>query len=244
MFEVIPAIDLRDGKCVRLMQGDYDRETVFSDDPAAVAARWTSAGARLIHVVDLDGAAAGRPSNLGVLRAIRAATSAVIEYGGGLRDDAAVEEAMAAGADRVVVGTALISRPEWVASLCERYGGRVVAGIDARDGRVATNGWRTDSSLTTSEVVQRANDIGLHWALFTDISRDGTLEGPNLTSLRSVVDEARFSVIASGGVARLEDIEAIKAAGARAVILGRAIYTGRVDLAEAIALVQETTTTC
>src|SRR5579871_1135856 len=138
-FQLIPAIDLRGGRCVRLLQGDYARETVFSADPAEVAARWTAAGAQTIHVVDLDGAASGRPSNLAALRAIRDATAATLQFGGGLRDDAAIDDALAAGADRVVLGTALITRPDWVERLCAQSAERILVGIDARDGRVATD---------------------------------------------------------------------------------------------------------
>jgi phosphoribosylformimino-5-aminoimidazole carboxamide ribotide isomerase len=235
-IEVIPAIDVRGGKCVRLFQGDYAQETVFADDPAAVAARWTREGARTIHVVDLDGAAEGKPVNLATLRAIRAQTDATIEFGGGLRTDEAVGEAMAAGANRVVVGTALVNHPEWVAELCQRWGERIVAGIDARNGMVATAGWKDISSMTTEQIVDRAGELGLQWALFTDIGRDGTLEGPNVDALRAVVARARFRVIASGGVARTEDIATIQSTGAAAVIVGRALYTGAVSLPEALAL--------
>jgi phosphoribosylformimino-5-aminoimidazole carboxamide ribotide isomerase len=235
-FEVIPAIDVRGGKCVRLFQGDYAQETVFADDPAAVAARWTSEGARTIHVVDLDGAAEGKPVNLATLRAIRAITDATIEFGGGLRTDDAVAEAMEAGADRVVVGTALVNQPEWVGELCRRWGERIVAGIDARNGMVATAGWKDISSMTTEQIVDRAGELGLQWALFTDIGRDGTLEGPNVEALRAVVAQAQFRVIASGGVARTQDIAVIQATGAAAVIVGRALYTGAVSLPNALAL--------
>ena len=148
-FEVIPAIDLRGGRCVRLMQGDYARETVYSDDPAATAAAWAEAGAASLHVVDLDGAAAGRPENLEALAAIRRATPATIEYGGGLRDDAAVQAALDAGADRVVLGSALVNDPEWVERLCESLADRVVVGIDTRDGRIATEGWKATSDRST-----------------------------------------------------------------------------------------------
>jgi phosphoribosylformimino-5-aminoimidazole carboxamide ribotide isomerase len=232
---VIPAIDLRGGKCVRLMRGDYAQETVFSDDPVAVATRWAAAGATTLHVVDLDGAASGAPAHLQIVAAIRRATAVTIHYGGGIRDDATIERVLGSGVDRVVLGTALISRPEWVAELCARMPEQIVLGIDARDGRVATEGWKQTSALTTAEAVQRANDIGVRRALFTDISQDGTLAGPNLAALREVVAQAQFHVIASGGVACLEDLDAIAATGAAAAILGRALYTGAIDLREAIA---------
>lgn len=237
-FEVIPAIDLRNGRCVRLEQGDYARETVFSDDPAAVAARWTDAGARVIHVVDLDGAAQGRPCNLKALVAIRAATDATIEYGGGLRDDGAIAQAFEAGAECVVLGTALVRRPEWVRALCGRWPERILVGIDVRDGQAATDGWLETSEVPTARLVEAANAIGVRRARFTDIARDGTLQGPNLEALREVVALAEFEVIAAGGVASLEDLDAIRATGAAGAIIGQALYTGAVDLRAAIARVE------
>jgi phosphoribosylformimino-5-aminoimidazole carboxamide ribotide isomerase len=234
-FEVIPSIDLRGGRCVRLLQGDYDQETVFSDDPVAVATRWAEAGANTLHIVDLDGAATGAPAHLEVIAAIRRATPMTVHYGGGIRDDETVKRALAAGVDRVVLGTALITRPDWVAALCGRMAEQIVVGIDARNGRVATDGWKQTSSLTTADAVRRANEMGVQRALFTDISQDGTLAGPNLDALRAVVAEAEFQVIASGGVARLEDLDAIATTGATAAILGRALYTGAIDLRAAIA---------
>jgi len=239
-FEIIPAIDVLGGKCVRLTQGDYARSSVFFDEPAEAAARWTELGAATIHLVDLDGAREGRPVNLPVLRAIRAVTGATLQYGGGLRDDDAINAALDAGADRLVVGTALIHAPDWVERLCQRFAERVVVGIDARDGRVAGDGWLAASGLTILGAVERANAIGVRRALFTDISRDGTLEGPNVASLRSVVAAAHFAVIASGGVASVEDLVEIRRAGAAAAIVGKALYSGRVDLADAIARLRAT----
>lgn len=234
-FDVIPAIDIRGGKCVRLSQGDYARETVFSDDPAAVAAVWTAAGASIIHVVDLDGAAQGRPTNLAVLKAVRAATRSTIQFGGGLRSDESVQSALEAGADRVVLGTALVTQPDWVARLCADLPERIVVGIDAKQGRVATQGWLAASPLATEDAVRLANSMGVRRALCTDIARDGTLEGPNVVGLRQIIEAAQFEVIASGGVATLADIEAVRAIGAAAVVVGRALYTGRVDLRTALA---------
>jgi phosphoribosylformimino-5-aminoimidazole carboxamide ribotide isomerase len=238
-FELIPAIDLRGGKCVRLRQGDYAQETVFSEDPGATAARWSEAGATVIHVVDLDGAAAGEPRNLEALRRIRSASTATLQFGGGLRTDAAVEDALEAGADRVVLGTALVNNPDWVAGLCARLADRIVVGIDTRNGKVATQGWLETSALTTDDVVARANDLGVRRALFTDIARDGTLEGPNLDGLRAVVQHARFDVIASGGVASTDDLVAIRRTGAAAAIVGQALYTGAIDFTAALALLRE-----
>ena len=234
-FQIIPAIDLRAGRCVRLAQGDFNRETGWSDDPAEVARRWTEAGAAVIHVVDLDGAAAGISANLEGLREIRSATGVTLQFGGGLRSDAAVGAAFSAGADRVVLGTALVSRPEWVAELCERYGDRVVAGIDARHGRVAIQGWVEASALRIEEVAERANRMGVRRALVTDVERDGMLQGPSLETLTAVVSRATFEVQASGGITSVDDLRAVRNAGAAAAIVGQALYTGRIDLAEAIA---------
>src|SRR5206468_12806297 len=166
-FEVIPAIDLIDGKCVRLEQGDYERKTVFSGSPAQVAADWEASGARTIHVVDLDGAATGTPRNLHALKEIRRAVSCALQCGGGLRTQEAVDRCLEAGADRIVLGTALVTNPEWVGELCQAYPERVVVGIDVRDGRVATDGWLGESSLTWEDAVDRANELGVQRALFT-----------------------------------------------------------------------------
>lgn len=234
-FEVIPAIDLRGGRCVRLAQGDFARETLWADDPAEVARSWTDQGAATLHVVDLDGAVEGAPRNLAALRAIRKATKATIQYGGGLRSDDTVAAALAAGADRVVLGTALIARPDWVGELCGRYGDQIMASIDARQGRVAVQGWTNTSALSVEDVVARANELGLSRALVTDIERDGMLAGPNLDALREVVAGARFEVIASGGVASLEHLDLVREAGATGVIIGQALYAGRMDLREALA---------
>ena len=233
-FDVIPAIDLRGGRCVRLMQGDYARETVYSEDPAATAAAWAKAGAGVVHVVDLDGAASGRPENLDALRAIRGGTDATIQFGGGLRDDDSVQAALNAGADRVVLGTALVTRPEWVERLCASLAERIVVGIDTRDGHVATDGWKETTAIATKSLVEQANAFGVRWGLFTDIERDGMLAGPNLAALEDVVRAAKFGVLASGGVATIEDLEALRDAGAAGAIVGRAIYTGQLDLRAAV----------
>jgi len=235
-FEVIPAIDVREGRCVRLAQGDFARE-IWSDEPVDVALRWTQIGARMLHVVDLDGAVAGKPMNLDTLRAIRGCTDTAIEYSGGLRDDDAVAAAFEAGANRIVLGTALVFRPEWVAQLCHRYGELIVAGIDARRGRVAVQGWKEASDLDVDEVVDRASQMGLKRAIVTDIERDGMLGGPNLDVLRDVVERGSFEVIASGGMSSIEDLKAARDAGAVGAIVGQALYAGRIDLAEAISRV-------
>lgn len=233
-FDVIPAIDLRGGRCVRLRQGDYARETVYSEDPATTAAAWVEAGANVLHVVDLDGAAAGRPANLDALAAIRQATTATIQYGGGLRDDEAVRAALDAGADRVVLGTALVTRPEWVERLCASLADRLVVGIDSRAGQVATDGWRATTGVSTETLVAQANALGVRWGLFTDIERDGMLGGPNVGALKAVVGAAAFAVLASGGISTLDDLDAVREAGAAGAIVGTALYTGQLDLRSAV----------
>jgi phosphoribosylformimino-5-aminoimidazole carboxamide ribotide isomerase len=234
-FDVIPAIDLRGGRCVRLQQGDYARETVYSDDPSEIASTWMKAGANVIHVVDLDGAAAGHPTNLEALRAIRRATRATVQYGGGVRDDDAIRAVLDAGADRVVLGTALVAKPEWIGRLCSTMADRVVVGIDTRAGRMATDGWMTTSGLSTEAVVVQANELGVRWGLFTDIERDGMLGGPNVPALTEVVRAAKFAVLASGGISSLSDLDAVRDAGAAGAIVGTALYSGKLDLPVAVA---------
>lgn len=233
-FEVIPAIDLRDGQVVRLTQGNFEQQTIFSDDPAAVAMAWEAAGAKTIHIVDLDGAAAGKPMNVDALRSIRRAVSCTLQVGGGLRTDALVNAALDAGADRVVVGTALITKPEWVGSLVASLGERLVVGIDARGDRVATAGWLETSEHTTESIIKRANRLGVRYGLFTDITRDGTLTGPNIEALQRAVETATFNVIASGGIACLEDIDRVRETGSAAVIIGKALYSGAIDPRQAL----------
>lgn len=228
-FEVIPAIDLRGGQVVRLTQGNFDQQTIFSDDPAAVAMAWEAAGAMTIHVVDLDGAAVGQPVNVDAVRAIRRAVGCTLQVGGGLRTDEAVHDLLDVGVDRVVVGTALVSQPEWVSRLVASLGERLVVGIDVRGNRVATAGWIETSSYTTEAIIRRANELGVRLGLFTDIGRDGTLAGPNLEALRCAVQTATFAVIASGGIACLEDIDRVRETGSAAVIVGRALYSGAID---------------
>ncbi|MSQ22980.1 MAG: 1-(5-phosphoribosyl)-5-[(5-phosphoribosylamino)methylideneamino]imidazole-4-carboxamide isomerase [Chloroflexi bacterium] len=235
-FQIIPAIDLLGGRAVRLAQGDFDRQ-IWSEDAVVVARRWSAAGAQMLHVVDLDGAAKGAPVELPTLVAIRAVTDVAIEYSGGLRSDESVAAAFAAGANRVVLGTALGSRPEWVAQLCLRYGDRIVAGIDARGGRVAVQGWLESSALSLAEIVRRSNAMGVSRAIVTDIEKDGMLGGPNLDMYRSVLEEASFEVIASGGISSLEDIEAVRGVGTMGAIIGQALYTGHIDLRVAIEMV-------
>lgn len=228
---VIPAIDLRDGRAVRLMQGDYARETVYGDDPVEVARRWSEAGADMVHVVDLDGAQAGRPEQLDLVRSIAGVMP--VEVGGGLRTEADVAQALRAGARRVVVGTAALDL-DLVTALVVEYGDRLVVALDTRSGVVATEGWTRDSERTLIELAEQLLEIGVQRFLHTDVERDGTLTEPNFDSLRRLIGLGA-PVIASGGVSSLEDIERLRDLGTEAVIVGRALYEETFTLREAIA---------
>ncbi|MGB2755786.1 MAG: 1-(5-phosphoribosyl)-5-[(5-phosphoribosylamino)methylideneamino]imidazole-4-carboxamide isomerase [Phycisphaerae bacterium] len=232
---ILPAIDIRGGRCVRLRQGRFDEETVFDEDPAAVARRFEAAGAEWLHVVDLDGAREGEPRNLDTVRAIRRAVKVQVELGGGLRTTAAVAEALAAGIDRVIVGTRAVREPEWLEELARRFAGCVVWGLDTRNARVAVAGW---SEVTQKTVVEMLDDVGglpLAAIIYTDIGRDGMMSGPNVVATAELVKVSRFPVIASGGVTTAEDIRALKKSGAAGAIIGRALYEGKLTLEAALA---------
>ncbi len=232
-MEIIPAIDLRDGKCVRLVQGRYDQETIFGDDPAAMASHWEAQGAQRLHVVDLDGAREGVPRNLGAVGEIVRAVRAPVELGGGLRDLKTIERALELGVDRVVVGTAALDRAR-VQQLVEAVGERLVAGIDAREGRVAVRGWQETTEVEPLALARELAALGVRWFVFTDILRDGMLHGPNTAALRRIVESVDASVIASGGIATIEHVRAVREAGAAAAIIGTALYAGRLTLRAAM----------
>lgn len=234
---VIPAIDLKGGRCVRLVQGDMARETVYADDPVAVARSFAAAGAEWIHVVDLDGAVTGAPVNAAAIAAVCGAVAARVEVGGGIRDLTALERMLAAGAGRVVLGTAALEDPAFFTAACRRHPGRVLAGIDARQGKVAVAGWTKDSATDAAALAVEAQRVGAAAIVFTDIARDGTGEGVNAPAVDAIADAVDIPVIASGGVASLDDLRRLRALGRRnleAVIVGRAIYTGAIDLATAL----------
>ncbi len=232
-MQVIPAIDLRAGRCVRLRQGDYDRETVFGDDPAAMAARWESEGASRIHLVDLDGAREGCPVNIEAVRSILGRVTVPCQLGGGVRDEATIEAWLAAGLDRVIVGTRALQDPPWFRSMVSKYPGRLILGLDAKDGRVATGGWLEVSSVDAATLALQFDDLPLAGVIYTDIARDGMLEGPNLETTGALARRLKAPVTASGGVGRLEDLEAVAALPVAACIVGRALYEGRFGLSEA-----------
>jgi phosphoribosylformimino-5-aminoimidazole carboxamide ribotide isomerase len=234
-LELIPAIDLLGGSAVRLLQGRYDAATVYDADPAAVAARFTAAGLARLHVVDLDGAKLGRPGNTGAVQAILAAVKGVpVQLGGGIRSIEAVEEWLALGVGRVVLGTAALREPALVKDAAKRFPGRVAVGIDARDGRVAVSGWLETSETDALELARRFEDAGVAALIHTDIARDGTGEGPNLDASEAVARAVRVPVIASGGVGALEHVRAACGRGLAGLIVGRALYTGAVDLGRAL----------
>jgi phosphoribosylformimino-5-aminoimidazole carboxamide ribotide isomerase len=233
-MDVIPAIDLRGGRCVRLQQGDYGRETIFGEDPAAMAALWEAEGASRIHLVDLDGARDGQPVNVAAVRAILDRVSVPCQLGGGIRDDATAEAWLSEGVERVIVGTQALRDPEWFGRLAERHPGRVVLGLDARGGMVATSGWLDVSAVPAIELARRFDALPLGAVVYTDIARDGMLEGPNVEATRALADELRVPVIASGGVGTLADLERLDSAGIVGCIVGRALYEGRFRLSEAL----------
>jgi phosphoribosylformimino-5-aminoimidazole carboxamide ribotide isomerase len=236
-MEVIPAIDLLDGQCVRLYQGDYARSEVFSPDPVAIAQQWQDQGATRLHVVDLDGAKAGHPVNLAVIAQIAAKLTIPVQVGGGLRNRQGVVDLLATGVSRVILGTVAVEQPQLVADLCREFPGQIVVGIDARQGKVATKGWLETSEVMATELAQRMAQAGAAAIIYTDIHRDGTMQGPNLEALREMAAVLDIPVIASGGVSSITDLFsllALEPQGVTGVIVGRAIYTGEVNLKEAV----------
>lgn len=236
-----PAIDIRDGKAVRLVQGDYDQETAYDDDPVVAARRWVDGGARWLHVVDLDGARAGEPVNLEHVRRIVAAVNVPVQLGGGLRDSKNVEEAISSGAERVVLGTAAVRDPDMAAAIAATHGGRVVASVDARSGKVAAEGWTESSDLGTAELIAALAERGITRFVYTPVEVDGLMEGPDLDSLREVAEAAEGEVIYSGGIGSLEDLRAVAGLGldnVGGVIVGRALYEERFTVAEANAALE------
>ncbi len=234
---IIPAIDLKGGKCVRLLQGRMDAETVFSDDPAAMAARWEEAGAKIIHVVDLDGAVEKRPCNLPAISAIIARVGVPIQVGGGIRDMATIEMYMEAGVTRVIIGTEAVRNPDLVKTACQKFPERIIVGIDARQGFVAIEGWTHETRVTAVELAKQFEDCGAAAINFTDIERDGMRTGPNIKETEKLASSINIPVVASGGVSSWTDIEnllPLEPLGVVGVITGRAIYDGSLDLRSAI----------
>ena len=232
---IFPAIDLRGGKCVRLIQGDFAKETVYSDDPRATALKWQSMGAKFLHVVDLDGARAGSPQNLDAIKKILDAVKIPIEVGGGIRTLDDMERLLALGVRRVILGSVAVENVALVAQAIQRFGDRVVVGIDAKNGLVAVHGWEKSSSVTAIELAKQIVAAGVNTIIYTDIAKDGMLSGVNAASFTELAEASGAQIVASGGVRSIEDIRALKSAGVAGVIVGKAIYTGALDLAAAIA---------
>ncbi len=236
---VIPAIDVKDGRCVRLYQGDYRRMTVYDEHPAAVAGRFQAAGARLIHLVDLDGAATGRPTNLEAIRDVVGEVTIPVELGGGIRSLEAVEACLRMGVSRVILGTAAVEDKDLVARAAHRFGGQVVVGIDARDGLVATHGWQRTSEVRALDLARDLAELGVRRFIYTDIHQDGTLTEPGYDSTLQMVTGLPVPVIASGGVSRIEHLRRLQTIGVEGAIVGRALYAGTLDLRDAIAALSE-----
>lgn len=236
---VIPAIDLKEGKCVRLEQGLMEKDTVFSDNPGVQAREWQDQGAELLHIVDLDGAFAGQPKNRGAIEAILKAITIPAQLGGGIRDLATIEAYLSLGLSRVIIGTAAQRNPELVRQACAQFPGRIVVGIDAKNGMVAVQGWVELTDVTAVDLAKKFEGFGVSAIIYTDIARDGMLQGPNLEATRGLAESISIPVIASGGVSSLKDIEnlmAIESSGVSGVITGKAVYTGAIRLNEAVAL--------
>jgi phosphoribosylformimino-5-aminoimidazole carboxamide ribotide isomerase len=231
---IYPAIDIRGGRCVRLVEGDFTRETAYDDEPSTPARRWAEAGAAWLHVVDLDGAVAGAPVNRDAVRRIREAVRIPIQVGGGLRTLEDLATAFDLGIDRAILGTAALKDPHLVVDAVARWGDRIAIALDARDGRLATDGWLGQSDARAVDVAVHLARVGARHFIFTDISRDGTLSGPNIESLRELIAAVDANVIASGGIASLADLHAVAGAGAAGAIIGRALYDGRIDLKDAL----------
>lgn len=239
-MEIIPAIDMRGGRCVRLFQGDYSRETVFADDPAAVARRWRDAGATRLHLVDLDGAREGRPVNRATVEKILAAVETPVQLGGGIRDLETVRRYLSDGVDRVVLGTAAVKDQTLLASALAEFPARIVVGVDARERVVVTEGWREASGVTAVDLLWQLAELGVPRVIYTDTLRDGTLTEPNFAALQTILSDARLSarnlrVIYAGGVSSLDHLRRLAPTGVEGAIVGRALYTGDIDLAEALA---------
>lgn len=241
-MQIIPAIDLKGGNCVRLQQGEMDRETRFSDHPADVARQWESLGAPLLHIVDLDGAVGGKPHNEDAIKQICNAVSIPLQLGGGIRNLTTIEHYLSLGLKRVVLGTVAHKQPALLEEACKQFPNQIVVGIDARDGLVAVEGWTETTARKAVDLVKALEEKGVAAIVFTDIQRDGMMGGPNITSTRELAEATRIPLIASGGVTTLEHIRellTIEASGVEGIIIGRALYEKTIDVKEALALVNK-----
>jgi phosphoribosylformimino-5-aminoimidazole carboxamide ribotide isomerase len=233
-MEIIPAIDIKRGRCVRLYQGDYSQETVFDEDPVTAALAWCSQGARWLHIVDLDGAMAGEPKNMGVIGQITKETGLSIELGGGIRQEDVAERLLRRGISRIILGTAAIEDRELVEKLCRRFGEAIAVGLDARDGKIAVRGWQKDTAVEVLELSREMAEAGARRFIYTDVRRDGTLTEPNFDMVESLLGEVNVPVIAAGGISSLDHLQRLQKLGVEGAIIGKALYTGDIDLREAI----------
>jgi len=236
-MDVIPAIDLLEGRCVRLYQGDYAQLDVYNDDPVAVAQQWVEQGATRLHLVDLDGAKAGHPVNQAIIQAIVEAVSIPVEVGGGLRDRPAVADVLGLGVRWAILGTVAVEQPELVAELCREFPGQIIVGIDARNGKVATRGWLETSEVEAIALAQQMEKLGAAAIIYTDIHRDGTMQGPNREALRELAGAIAIPIIASGGISSTIDLLnllVLEPQGVKGAIVGKALYTGDLSLTEAL----------
>ncbi|WP_278742167.1 1-(5-phosphoribosyl)-5-[(5-phosphoribosylamino)methylideneamino]imidazole-4-carboxamide isomerase [Mitsuokella jalaludinii] len=234
---IFPAIDIRGGKCVRLLKGDFEKETVFSDKPEEMAKKWQAQGAEFLHLVDLDGALAGKSQNLATVEKILAAVDIPVELGGGIRTMENIDDVLALGVRRVILGSVAVRDPELVREACAKYGDRIVVGIDAKNGIVAVDGWGVSGDVEATALAKEMKKAGVKTIIYTDISRDGTLSGVNVEATAKLARESGVAIVASGGVKSIADIEALKPYekdGIEGVIVGKSIYMGTLDLAKAI----------
>jgi phosphoribosylformimino-5-aminoimidazole carboxamide ribotide isomerase len=234
-MEVIPSIDLKGGRCVRLYQGDYKRETVFSDDPVGIARQWESLGAPRLHLIDLDGAAKGEPCHLKAISEIAGALKIPVQVGGGIRQIEVIRRLLKKGVQRVILGTVAVENPVLVKEACQQYGEAIIVGIDAREGYVATQGWQKKTTITALELIQQMTTLGARRFIYTDILRDGTLTQPNFEAIAELVKETSLPIIASGGVTSISHLRKLNQLGVEGAIIGRALYTGDIKLEEALA---------
>jgi len=234
-MEIIPAIDIRGGKCVTLYQGDYHQETVFNDDPVTAALTWYSQGTRWLHIVDLDGAVAGEPRNMEVVEEIIRESDLLIELGGGIRQKEVSEKLLCqGGVNRIILGTAAIENRELVEKLCQQFGEAIAVSLDARDGKIAIHGWQKNTVVEVLDLSREMVDAGVRRFIYTDIKRDGTLTEPNFDIISRMLAESNVPIIVAGGISKLEHLRRLKELGAEGAIIGKALYTGDIDLGEAI----------
>jgi phosphoribosylformimino-5-aminoimidazole carboxamide ribotide isomerase len=234
-MEIIPAIDIRGGRCVRLYQGDYEQETVFNEDPVAAALAWYFQGARWLHIVDLDGAAAGKPTSTEVVEEIMKTADLSIQLGGGIRQESVAEKLLCQGISRLVLGTAAIEDRELVAKLCQRFGEAIAVSLDARDGRIAVHGWQKNTAYEVLNLSREMAAAGVSRLIYTDIKRDGTLAGPNFDMIKGLVTETNVPLIVAGGISSLDHLQRLQKLGVEGAIMGKALYTGAINLGEAVA---------